>query len=377
MLVTIITPTPDDISAFGVRSLSSYLKGFGYKTRIIFLPGSIKKSDPQGKYMYQYSTRTLDEVSDLVKGSCLIGISFMTYYFDRAVQLTKVLKQQCKTPIIWGGIHATVRPKEALKYADMVCVGEGEETLLELARKIENGENYFQVKNLWLKENGHIIKNSLRPLIKDLDSLPFFDYSLEEHYCFDYARGHIREIDDALFQELLPVRPDLDGNFRVCYRTMTDRGCPHKCTYCSISIQKELYEGEGFFRKRKVDGVIEELRCILNRFPFVKTIQFFDDTFFARNTAEIEKFSALYKQHVGLPFHAQCSPRTITERKLQSLVDAGLIFTEMGIQTGSMRIKALYNRTESNAETIEAARIIHKYKNKLLPPDYHVILNNP
>jgi radical SAM superfamily enzyme YgiQ (UPF0313 family) len=138
-----------------------------------------------------------------------------------------------------------------------------------------------------------------------------------------------------------------------------------------------MYEGQRFLRKRSIENAIEELKIIKDRFPFIQTIQFFDDTFFSRPVSDIEKFSKLYKENIGLPFHAQCSPTTITERKLECLVDAGLIYVEMGIQTGSKRIKEMYNRKESNKKIIEAAMIINKYKDRLLVPDYHVILENP
>jgi radical SAM superfamily enzyme YgiQ (UPF0313 family) len=377
MQVALITPTPEDISAFGVRALSAYLKRAGYSVRIIFLPGSHKRFTPRGDFVYVYTQNLLEEVCELCKDSCLIGISFMTYFFDRAVQLTQALKRRHDIPVIWGGIHPTLRAEEALEYADMVCIGEGEDALLELTEKIEKGQDYSDVKNVWVKRNGKVIKNPLRPLIKDLDTLPFIDFDLDEHYCYDHVKDSVREIDDLFLEELLQLRPDLKGNFQICYRTMTDRGCPHRCTYCSISVQKELYQGQSFFRKRSVENVVKELGQIKKRFPFVETVQFFDDTFFSRSTSDIHKFSAMYKEFIGLPFHAQCSPGTITEEKLDALVEAGLIYTEMGIQTGSKRIKRLYNRKESNREIIDAAKIIHKHRDKLLLPDYHVILDNP
>lgn len=377
MRISLITPTPEDISAFGVRALSAFLKRAGHSVRSIFIPGSHKQYSSKGDYVYRYGEDLLEELTELCKDSQLIGVSFMTYFFDRSVQVTQAIKKRFNTPVIWGGIHPTLLPEEGIEYADMVCVGEGEEALLELVQKLEEGKDYTRIENIWAKRNGTTVRNPLRPLIQDLDSLPFIDFDLDDHYCYDHVEDCFRKIDDEFLKESLSLRPSLNGDLQICYRTMTDRGCPHRCTYCSISKQKEMYEGQRFLRKRSVENTIEELKAIKKRFPFIQTIQFFDDTFFSRPTSDIEKFSKLYKENIVLPFHAQCSPTTITERKLECLVDAGLIYTEMGIQTGSKRIKEMYNRRESNERIIEAAKIINKYKDRLLTPDYHVILENP
>lgn len=377
MKVVFVTPTPGDISAYGVRALSAYLKRAGHDVRCVFLPGSHKRFSWKGTFVYRYSDEVIDQVRDICKDADLIGVSFMTYFFDRAVQLTEALKASTSAPVIWGGIHPTVRPEEALEYADMVCVGEGEEPLEELLA-LMGEENYTSgIENIWSKPNGEIIRNPIRPPITDLDSLPFFDYDLEGHYALDPRTDSIRPLDDDFFHHLMPTRPGLKGGLQKCYRTMTDRGCPHKCTYCSVSALKEMYEGHKFFRKRSVANVIEELKIIKARFPFIETVQFFDDTFFSRSTKNLEEFAKLYSQEIGMPFHAQCSSGTLSERKLEVLVDAGLIYTEMGLQTGSPHIRELYNRRETTEELIESTKIIHKFHKRMLTTDYHVILDNP
>ena len=68
----------------------------------------------------------------------LVGITLMTQYYDAGVQISQRLKAKIKAPIIWGGIHPTVRPEESLNHADIVCIGEGEMALLELIQKMEH-----------------------------------------------------------------------------------------------------------------------------------------------------------------------------------------------------------------------------------------------
>ncbi len=377
MKMTFVAPIPPDICSFGIRSLSAYLKAAGHKTRIIFMPGGIELLSKEGTFAYHYKESVMNSVVDLCRDSDLAGVSFMTAYFDRAVQITNAVRAKTKIPVIWGGIHPSIRPDEAMEFADMVCVGEGEGAVLELINTMEKGGDISKIKNIWVKKAGAVIKNPVRPLIHDLNSLPQFDYDLDEHYIYNVRKEKIERMTDEFFKKALPVIPYFKGKLHVCYRTMADRGCPHKCTYCNISNQKDLYAGEVYFRERSPRNVVNELVNIKKRFPFIEAVQFFDDTFFARSVKWLEEFSAIYKSEVGLPFHCQCSPQTISGKKMEIMVDAGMVFTEMGIQTASSRIKEMYRRKESNDVIIKATQTIMKHKKKLLPPDYHIIVDNP
>jgi len=379
MKMTLLAPTPPDISSFGVRALSSYLRSKGHQTKIVFLPGSIGLLKEGGTFVYTYSNETLDQITDLCRDSDLIGVSFMSNYYDRAITVTQSIKKSLKVPVIWGGIHPSCKPEECLEYADMVCVGEGEDALLELFERMSGGGDVHGVQGVWSRKGAEIIRNGHRPLIRDLDVLPHFDFSNEGHYICARDSRDIVPLTDDIFRKSLPVLPYFDGSLKIAFRTMTDRGCPHKCAYCNMSNIKEMYRDEGtpFLRARSIGNVIDELATMKNKFPFVEVIQFFDDTFFARPFKQIEQFSALYREKVGLPFYCQASPTTLTQEKLACLVDAGLVYVEMGIQTGSKKIKELYHRPESNEKILEVTNLLHEYRSRIMTPDYHVIIDNP
>ena len=380
MKITLITPTPPDISAFGVRSISSYLRTNGHDTRLIFLPGSIGKLKDDEDYIYAYDDLVLKQIVELSADSDLVGISFFTNYFDRAIQITEHIKNNLSVPVIWGGIHASTGPEQALKYADMVCLGDGEEPLLELLNKMEKKEDYYSIQGLWFKKGNDIVKNDLKALSLELDELPYFDFSMDDHYVLDVFHGKgIIPLTIEAFKNILPRVPHKDNKLKIAFRTMTDRGCPHSCAYCNVSTQREMYKSTGskFFRARTVKNAVAELVEVKKRFPFVEAIQFFDDTFFARPLREIEEFSKLYKKEVGLPMYCQGSPNTITEKKMGHLVDAGLVYVEMGVQTGSEKIKKLFNRNESNEKIVKTTEIVNRYLPEILPPDYHIILDVP
>lgn len=379
MIMTLIAPTPPDISAFGVRSLSSYLRANGHETKIIFLPGSIGLLKEGGKFIYNYDKLVLEQIVEICRGSDLIGVSFMSNYFDRALQVTEGIKGHLAVPVIWGGIHPSCKPEESLKYADMVCIGEGEEALLELLDRFKGRKEYSDIGGIWFRKGSEIVKNQIRPLINGLDALPQFDFSNANHFIYDKDSRKIVPLNDEIFMKTLPLLPYFNNTLKRAYRTMTDRGCPHKCAYCNVSNIKAMYKNDKspYLRERSIKKVIDELVDIKRRFPFVEVIQFFDDTFFARPYRQLEEFAILYKEQVSLPFYCQASPTTLSEEKLKCLVAAGLVYVEMGIQTGSKRIKELYHRLESNEKILEGTNLLQKYSSKLMAPDYHIIIDNP
>jgi len=373
MKISLISPYPD-ITSFGLRTISAYLKENGYTTQIIFLP------DPYGDDLIygenRYNDRVLDEAVSLCKKSDLIGISLMTNFFDGAVQITKKIKDSLDIPVIWGGVHPTIRPEESLQYADIVCVGDGEEALLELAAKMANGDDYSNTANLWFKSNGRIIKNPLRPLPKSLDIYPFPDYSLEDHHIlFD---GYIKPLTFELTQLCLERGTVSAYLNNTGYQTMTGRGCPHKCTYCINDAIKNLYHGQNYLRWRSTIHVMRELLWVKKHMPYVGYIWISDDAFLGRSIKNIREFCIEYKKKIGLPFSVLASPLTVTEEKMELLVDAGLIYVQMGIQSGSKKIQELFNRKSmSNERMMKAIRIINKYKDKMYPPSYDFILDTP
>ena len=383
MKITFVTPTPPDVAAFGVRALSAYLKRAGYQVRNVFVPGGVKKYKYQKGYKYDYEQHILNEIVELCKGSDLIGISFMTNYYDRALQLTEFIKGKLNIPVIWGGIHPTITPERSLDHCDMVCVGEGEEALLELLQKMESGKDIYDTRNIWFKKGGKIIQNELRPLIQDLDSLPFYDFGLEDHFIFDHLKNAIVPMSKELLKKCFPLEPNVEGSFNdsytrtISYKTMGSRGCPHHCTYCAERTIALMYSGQRYFRRRSVENVIAELIEVKKNLPFIESIFLFDDAFSARSTDEIIEFSKAYKEKVTLPFHIQVSPLTITKSKMEAMIDGGLAFVEMGVQSVSDRGMDVYKRKVRKDTILEKVQLINNYIGKIYAPCYHLILDNP
>jgi anaerobic magnesium-protoporphyrin IX monomethyl ester cyclase len=359
MEITIISPSPhlQRISAYGVRILSACLKQIGCDVKLIFMPRQVGEV---------HSADVLDQIVALAKTSDLIGMSLMTDDLANAIPITQRLKQELSVPIIWGGVHPTIEPEESLKYADMVCIGEGEGCLVELVERMRTGEDYRHIPGTWQKEGGKLIRNPRRPLIQDLDRFPLPDLDLGNHFI----------LWDGKIQ---PVTPEI---FRVClkdyYLTLTSRGCPFQCTYCWNHAFSRIYAGERIIRQRSVENVIAELRIVKERFPYVELICIDDDAFFLRTDEDIEEFSTQYREQIQIPMWVTgATPTTLTERKLAALANAGMTTFRMGIQTGSQRTKKLYRRTHSNQAIRNAVSLIHKFRDRINRPQYDIILDNP
>ena len=265
MKITFVTPTPPDVAAFGVRALSAFLKQHNKDVRVIFLPGGVEKFKYKTGPQYHYDKTMLEQVVELCRGSDLIGISFMSNYLDRAMQLSRAIKGALDTTLILGGIHPTVMPVPCLEFADMVCIGEGEEALLELIERMEEGKDYSNIDNLCLKSHNKIIQNPLRPLIQNLDTLPYYDFGPENHFIYDNIKKSIEPVSKDLLKRSFPLEPHVEGSFNdsylrtISYKTMTTRGCPHHCTFCAENTLAKMYSGQRYLRKRSIPHIIKEL----------------------------------------------------------------------------------------------------------------------
>jgi len=376
MKISLLELSVSDTSAIGVRSLSACLKRAGHQVQLLFLTNAGRKKESN---IFLYPDNVIDQVVNLCKTTDLAGISFLTSGFHRAVQLTEKLRSVLDISVIWGGLHATVEPEQCLNYANAVCRGEGEEALLELVKRMAEGQDYYDTLNFWFKKDGQTIKNPVRPLIRNLDDLPSLDYDLAgEHFAFVDKKEEFYPLDKLLLLDFItPKRGRTDiGKFPL-YSTMASRGCPNTCNFCFHSIFKAMYPRQCYIRRRSAAKVIQELANFINLYDFHGVIWFSDDDFTAASTKEIKEFSELYKEKIGLPFYCLGSPASISEKKLEYLTDGGLRYFEYGIQTGSAKTKQMFNRAFSSAQILRGCKIINKFADKIRLPYYDFILDNP
>jgi anaerobic magnesium-protoporphyrin IX monomethyl ester cyclase len=368
--------------AFGIRILSSMLKQQGHQTQLIFLPSQRDLRRRTFRGSYSYDEEVLKKIIELCQESQIIGLSVMTHHYSIAKSLTSGLKERLSALVIWGGIHPTVSPEECLESADLVCVGEGETSMVELAHRLASGQDISDIPGIWLKRNGRLIDNGTGPLAQDLDRLPFPDYSFSDHHLL---------VDEAL-QPMTPENwyehlcrffppfncPKPGQPPKPAYQIISARGCPFVCTFCGEAPLRSTIYGRRYFRRRSIDNVIAELQWVKETFPFIGEICFCDDTFASRSLKEIQDFTRQYKEKINMPFYILVTPVNVVKNKFDLLVEAGLTNVGMGIQSGSPRILELYDRQRCGSveQSLQAARILNSYKDRL-QPYYDFIVENP
>lgn len=349
-----------DTGAAGLRSLSSLLQLHGHRVSLIFYGqmgrthkefhqfSKIEYTEHVPNWCHEKETIELIQVLRNLKTD-LIGISLRSAFFATAVELTRKIRENFSTPIIWGGIHPTICPEESIQHTDFICRGEGELPMMDLANSLAEGKDITAIPNLWVRNGTQVFKNDLRAL-NDPDSLPFPDLTEEnKHYIFSHP-----------------------FNVRM-YSIMTSSGCPFNCSFCSNSILREIYKGKGsYIRRRSIENVISELLMAKEKYNIAEVI--IQDDIFVDDPKWLYPFLEEYKQKISLPFACFLHSRFISEPLIKSLKEAGLYTADIGIQSGSEKIRRdVYHRRQSNEEIIRAANLL----NSEIGMAYDIITDNP
>jgi len=267
-----------------------------------------------------------------------VAFSVLTGGYAWSLDLAReVKKQRPDMPVLFGGIHPTLCPEIVRDPSiDVVCRGEGDETMVELANALDAGQPLDDILNLSLFRDGEVVHNELRPLIQDLDSLPFADRTAYLKYPF--------------FQHYQLIQ------------IMTSRGCPFRCAYCHNHVQQRLYRGKGtYVRQRSVASVIEEIKQIRDRHPSRRLVSF-DDEVLWLNYDWLFDFMEKYRREVGLPFGCTMTPRRVNEDVVKCLKESGLVVTALAFETGNEETrKRLMRKPMRNEEYMAAAALLHSY----------------
>lgn len=268
---------------------------------------------------------------ELIAFSCTTGIHCW------ALETAKRLKKEGLEgiPFLMGGPHPTFYPEVIYEEGiDLICRGEGEEAEVELVEALAAKSDITKISNLWVKRNGRILKNDLRPLIADLNCLPNPDRS----YCDKYS--------------LLKHYP---------YKSViTGRGCPYGCSFCFNAELRSYYQGKGkYLRRRSVGKVIEEIAELKERYG-LGSVRFVDDIF-TLNKDWLREFASLYRREIGLPFTCNVKPELMDGEVAGLLRESGCRLALFGIESGSERIRSeILNKNLSDQEIISCASLLRE-----------------
>jgi radical SAM superfamily enzyme YgiQ (UPF0313 family) len=375
MKVTLISPYIN-IAALGLRFLSSYLRGEGHRTQIIFLSDLDSMIETGADFHGTYSERVLDQLVEACSDSDLIGFTLMTNYFYKVADLSRRLGERLSVPIVWGGSHPTAAPEECLEYADLVCVGEGERSLLDVLQRLGEGRGLEGVPNMWVKGSDPPSPSSYYPPVQNLDALPFPDYCLEDHFILLGDRM-VRMREDIL-RSFSTSAGYFESGHETIYQTIASRGCPYNCAFCINSRYLELYGARKFFRRRSMENVVAELESVLERFEWFNGLVLHDDCFTAASPEELREFERLYTERVGLPLFVLLSSTTMDREHMGPLIRAGLQKIQVGVQSASDATNTLYDRGYFSPEKLlRRASELQDYSDHNSLIIYDIMLDSP
>ncbi|WP_165054840.1 MULTISPECIES: B12-binding domain-containing radical SAM protein [unclassified Adlercreutzia] len=282
---------------------------------------------------------SLDELHDAVRrlDPDVVGVTATTTTLMDAFDAVRAARRACPGALLaLGGIHASRFPRETLAECaelDLVCVGEGEETFVELLDAIEGGARDFAgVRGLAFRDGeGAIVLTPERPCIQDLDALPF------------PAR------------HLLPMELYASGGHP--HRTasiVSSRGCPFGCKFCAAP-----FIGGSRYRKRSAESILDEIGEIVEKFH-MNSFEFVDDLFTLDKRRVMDICDGIVER--GYEVNWTCSARadTVSPEMLRAMAGAGCRIVYYGIESGSQRILDLVGKRETLAQMADAVRWTHE-----------------
>lgn len=355
----LLIPVQDNLSHIGLKYLHYTLLENGWQSKILYLPYLNLNNSGKLKYLQEF----IAQMNPLY-----IGLSLTSLEYNRACELSNILKKYFPAiPVIWGGVHPTIDPDSCFPFADYVCVGEGEKSILDFSNALINGQEMKEVPNLCYRENGQVQKNALSPAIKDLDSVPWGDHIARQSF-IQRSDGKIYVLDSHIFRK--------EARFQgKVYELMSSRGCAFSCTYCCNNFFSKMYPENRKVRRRSIENIITELENAVRNNPEINTILFHDDSFLICSIEYLSDFCKAYKAKIKTPLVVRVTPTSINADKLRLLKDAGLSWITMGLQTGSDRVnREVYKRRALKKDYLQAAHLISKFQ---LAGKYDVILDNP
>ncbi len=314
-----------------LAACASALEDAGFETRLIDAPAA------------DYSLeQTVSLIKELSPDLCVIDTSTasINYDFQTAREIKRTMGEGVK--ICFVGPHASALPESVLhnEFVDYAAVSEYDYTVRELAVRLKKDkeDDMRDVCGLWSKSAGNIIRNPERPLIMNLDELPFASRSL--------------------YKDLDIARYGLDFTLHPYMNIMTSRGCPAKCSYCLWP--QTLSRGK--YRERSLDHVFAEIDFVLGARPRVREIFFDDDTFTVR-PERVKEFCRRYiSRGYKIPFSVNARADINDYDMLALMKKAGLRCLVVGFESGNQEILDRVGKNTRLQEMSGFARLCRKLK---------------
>ncbi len=328
---------------FGLLYVGSYARKQGLDVRIVDVkatPFSALSQEARRKA----EAETLDRIEDL--HPAVVGMTCLVTEVNEVMNLSRRIKSRVKeVSIVVGGIHPTMYPGDFLQQygpVDYVVIGEGEETLAQLATTIIDSGSVQDVESIAWWDNGQVGRSPFRPPIQDLDEIPFPLYDdIDADY---YFRPNIYVIRNM---------------FLSTAQLFTSRGCPFQCTFCVNKNLKNIMGTTKPIRYRSANNVIDEIEYLVDRY-FIDGIYISDDTFCVNKKFVFDFCQELSKRNLELTWATETRVNLISRDMLESMRDAGCVQLDFGVESGSPEILKRIKKGITVEQARDAFRLCHE-----------------
>ncbi|MBU4501840.1 MAG: B12-binding domain-containing radical SAM protein, partial [Nanoarchaeota archaeon] len=282
-----------------------------YPIGLLYVSSALKNKDYEVSYLdANFYKKSINDIVEFVNKNKpeFVGMNIVLPNMDVVLNAAKAIKEKSNTQIILGGPGATLFADELIKHPaiDYTISGEGERTIVELLKGIENNE-LSEVKGVSYKAGNEI--------------------------CTNERREQIQHLDDILFPDVTEIPKDII-NKSGTISMFTTRGCPSQCTFCSTP---KIWERK--VRMRSTKNIIDEIKHYEEHFDF-KEIHFLDDTF-TLNKRRLYDFIEEYKANdFDKKYSWRCLSRvnTIDEELAIAMKESGCYQISFGIESGSPKV---------------------------------------
>lgn len=272
----------------------------------------------------------------------IIAFSILENNYGLSKELFSVVRAEYDVPIIVGGIFPTTAANFFVedRNVDIICIGEGERAMRELADRIKKKEDFSNIPNLIVKKGGGLVVNKLEK---------FYDW-----------KPPIFQ-DWSIFDQRHLMKPFMGRVWKAGFFELS-RGCPYNCTYCINRFYQDRFKELGkYHREKPMDFAIKEIVYLKKKYG-LEIVWFQDENFCLMSQERFREFCLKYKKEVGLPFFIQTRVDTLNEKKVKMLKGAGCITISVGVETGDEQTrKRILNKYIKNKTFLEIFRLCRKY----------------
>lgn len=261
-------------------------------------------------------------------GPRIIGIYSMFSMKRRALELARLLRDDCEL-LVAGGPLPTLNPQEFLQYFDVTVIGEGEETMLEIACTLEKDGDLSRVKGIAYKEKGTIRSNIHRRPISNLDKIPFPARDLFDNESYkDYYSERFGYTVTSM---------------------MTSRGCPFNCDFCS----RPVFGNQ--FRARSAANIVDEMKAVLAL--GYDRIWFTDDCLTLNREGVLSLCDEIIQRGITIDWECLSRVDTVDREVTERMKQAGCKRVFFGIESGNDSVLALMGKQATAKKAAEAVQI--------------------